>query len=332
MRNQKNTYKESKDFYSNWWLWICLILLLGVPTIAIPLWIIVIAVVIYGKLYFKGEKFQSIKQGISTYIEDCNELNAHIEELRNTYANIKRVDYGEAKFQNISHYNYKKKGIANLKYSPEIYDCSRTVCDNARKQPFKYICKYFNIKADEKTLEQFENMLNNFTSAEEGKVLLENKKSDILESIAHDVPALIKALFKRTLEKELGFHEFAFNELYFPTFCFRYVSAGGNSGTQFSVEMNIEMLERFVNYLAENVKFRKSIEGQRRLMTPKLRQHIIERDGYTCQYCNNSTNKEPNLLLEVDHIIPLAKGGTTTEENLQTLCWKCNRHKGANFV
>ena len=39
-----------------------------------------------------------------------------------------------------------------------------------------------------------------------------------------------------------------------------------------------------------------------------------------------------NLLLEVDHIIPIIKGGLTKEDNLQTLCWKCNRSKGAKIV
>lgn len=332
MNHQNAKNKEPKDFYRYPLLWVILFLLL---VIAFPVgflcFVAVIAVIIYGQVYFKGEKFRSLKQGIDAYIQDCNALNGHIEELRSTYANIKKRDYGEATFENISRYNYKKKGIADLKYAPDIYDCSRTVCDNARRQPFKYICKYFDVKANEPTLESFERMLNNFTAAEEGKVLLQNKKNDILESVAKDVPPLIKNLFKKTLEKELGFHEYHFNELYFPTYVFRYVSAGGNSGSQFNIEMNIEMLERFVNYLAESVKFQKSVAGQRRLMTPKLRQYIIERDNHTCQYCGNSTMKEPNLLLEVDHKIPLAKGGMTTEENLQTLCWKCNRHKGAKI-
>lgn len=67
---------------------------------------------------------------------------------------------------------------------------------------------------------------------------------------------------------------------------------------------------------------------ERNKMTKAVRQRIIERDNYTCQICGNSTYNEPNLLLEVDHIIPISKGGKTIDSNLQCLCWKCNRSKG----
>lgn len=58
-----------------------------------------------------------------------------------------------------------------------------------------------------------------------------------------------------------------------------------------------------------------------------LRDYILKRDNYTCQSCGNSTKVEPNLLLEVDHITPVSKYGPSIPENLQTLCWKCNRAK-----
>lgn len=70
---------------------------------------------------------------------------------------------------------------------------------------------------------------------------------------------------------------------------------------------------------------------QRKLMTPKLREEIKQRNNYTCQCCGNSIYNEPNLLLEVDHIIPVAKGGLTEPSNLQTLCWKCNRSKSDKY-
>ena len=47
----------------------------------------------------------------------------------------------------------------------------------------------------------------------------------------------------------------------------------------------------------------------------------------TCRYCAVSLADEPHLLLEVDHIVPLSRGGLSTPENLQTLCWRCNRSK-----
>ena len=59
---------------------------------------------------------------------------------------------------------------------------------------------------------------------------------------------------------------------------------------------------------------------------------VLNRDNYTCCYCGNSTHSEPNLLLEIDHIIPISKGGYTVEENLQTLCWKCNRAKSNKII
>lgn len=310
--------------------WIACIIVYAITAIivfAIP--IAIIAVFIYATKYFKSEQFLIIKQSISDYIADCNALNEHIEDLRATYASMRKTDYGEAEYQNLSRYNYKKKKLAGARNQPNIYDCSRQVCDNARKQPFKYICKYFNIKTDEATLAEFETVLNNFIAAEDGKVLSKQKHNDIIKSIDKDIPVIIKTFFRARLDRELGFEPFQFSSVYFPTYSFRYISSGGNSGTKFDVTFDIPMLERFIGYMGDTVKFRKSAEGQRRLMTPKLRASIIERDRYTCQICGNSTMQEPNLLLEVDHIIPIAKGGMTTEDNLQCLCWKCNRSKGA---
>lgn len=67
-------------------------------------------------------------------------------------------------------------------------------------------------------------------------------------------------------------------------------------------------------------------------MTTRLRDQIKERDRYTCVSCGVSLAAEPHLLLEVDHIMPVSRGGLSVPENLQTLCWKCNRAKGAKVI
>lgn len=340
-------YKEKKDIFSQLWVWVVCCLVSFVIAVAVyhltkvltlsviaglTILLLIILLACYPLLYFTGSSFLAIKKRITKHIKECNELNQHIKSLRDAFIRVKKTDYGEASFENISRYKYNKRMLRTAKYAPNIYDCSRVVCDNARKQPFKYICKYFHIHADEQTINEFEEIINSFSAAEDGKYCLMRKKSSILKKINNKIPWLIRTISPRKLEKKLGFEDFIFDELYFPTYSFRYISPGGNSGTQFDVEMNIKMMERFVKYLSESVKFRNSIEGQRRLMTSKLRHMIIERDEYTCQRCGNSTNQEPNLLLEVDHIIPVSKGGITKEDNLQTLCWKCNRRKGAKIA
>ena len=202
------------------------------------------------------------------------------------------------------------------------------MCRNAQQQPFKYLCKYFNIKSDEETLEKFEKVLNDFSAVEEGKNLLKKQRDEIVSSISDKIPFLIRTISKKRLITKLGFQKIDFSQLYFPKYTFQYVSGGGNSSMNCSITFDINTLNRFISYLSETIKFRKSIAGQRALMTTSLRNKIKERDNYTCKKCGNSTKEEPNLLLEIDHIIPLSKSGQTTEDNLQTLCWKCNRTKG----
>jgi hypothetical protein len=140
---------------------------------------------------------------------------------------------------------------------------------------------------------------------------------------------MIKAFSTQRLERNLGFEPIDLGDVYVPSYVFQYVSSGGNSSMKTSVRLDVDNLERFVGYLSELVKFKKSVAGQRALMTQALRKFIKERDDYTCQECGISSYSERNLLLEIDHIIPLSKGGITSEDNLQTLCWKCNRSKGA---
>ena len=287
---------------------------------------------IYSSLYFKSKYFFNIKNRIQKNTDKCNDLNNHIEELKSAYINFHQIDYGNAKYVDNSSYNYKRPELKKIKNSKNIYNCSLTVCRNAQQQPFKYICKYFNIKQNEESLEQFEKILNDFSAAEQGKELLKMERTKIISNIRIELPFLIKTFSsENTLAKKLGFNQIDFSQLYFPMFIFQYVSAGGNSSMSCKITFDIQNLDRFVTYLSQVVKFKKSVQGQRALMTTTLREKIKKRDNYTCQNCKNSIFIEPNLLLEIDHIKPLSKGGITSEENLQTLCWKCNRNKGNKY-
>ena len=64
--------------------------------------------------------------------------------------------------------------------------------------------------------------------------------------------------------------------------------------------------------------------AKREHIPAKLRHEFFKRDNYRCRECG-ATNKETTL--EIDHIVPVSKGGSNNITNLQTLCKKCNRSK-----
>ncbi len=77
--------------------------------------------------------------------------------------------------------------------------------------------------------------------------------------------------------------------------------------------------------------------AKRRYVSSKLKDYVLERDNETCQICGISKKLLDDcmdglwdyLLLEIDHINPVAAGGSGEDaENLQVLCWRCNRKKG----
>ena len=62
---------------------------------------------------------------------------------------------------------------------------------------------------------------------------------------------------------------------------------------------------------------------KRKPISPSLRFDVLEKDNFTCQYCG-AKSVDDNVLLEVDHIVPVSKGGDNNIENLVTSCKKCN--------
>ena len=77
---------------------------------------------------------------------------------------------------------------------------------------------------------------------------------------------------------------------------------------EFEILFDEDGLERFIIYLSDEIKYLQSAKYQRALMSKSLREQIKKRDNYTCKHCGNSISIEPNLLLEIDHIIPCKQG------------------------
>lgn len=64
--------------------------------------------------------------------------------------------------------------------------------------------------------------------------------------------------------------------------------------------------------------------SERKSLSNKTRFEIFKRDNFTCQYCGKSA---PEVVLNVDHIEPVSKGGTNDLFNLITSCFECNNGK-----
>lgn len=64
-----------------------------------------------------------------------------------------------------------------------------------------------------------------------------------------------------------------------------------------------------------------------RSISYRLRFKVMQRDSFKCCICGASPANKPGLELHIDHIIPCAKGGLATMDNLQTLCSQCNLGK-----
>jgi hypothetical protein len=60
-----------------------------------------------------------------------------------------------------------------------------------------------------------------------------------------------------------------------------------------------------------------------------IRFAILHRDKFSCQYCGA---KAPDVILHIDHVIPVAQGGKNETGNLVTACFDCNMGKRDKMV
>lgn len=65
-------------------------------------------------------------------------------------------------------------------------------------------------------------------------------------------------------------------------------------------------------------------ESERQSIPKSIRFEVFKRDKFTCQYCGR---KAPDIILQIDHIIPVSKGGTNDLLNLIISCVDCNLGK-----
>ena len=66
--------------------------------------------------------------------------------------------------------------------------------------------------------------------------------------------------------------------------------------------------------------------SRRRRIPPETQRLVRQRANERCEYCHTSERWQ-YVRFTVDHIIPLAQGGSDTPDNLALACFHCNRRK-----
>lgn len=280
--------------------------------------------------YYESEEFAKIKQTCDSITQSQKDFNEYIGEKAESISKLFGTRIVRNETQNEDTYNY----IRAYKKSITPFSCevSSTVFSSAENNPIAYIIKYFypNKSQYKEQINRLKVLIEELQTLKEAKDIIENYKKDYDEYI-QNVPRYVLENDEAGFYSRLGLtiiDEAVLNVEY----KFTYTSDGGMAQRSFTVPMNEENITELIIELENKLSTKAIMQEQRALMTSKLRTQIKERDGYACCQCGNSTSVEPNLLLEIDHIIPVSKGGLTREDNLQTLCWKCNRSKGAKLI
>ena len=280
--------------------------------------------------YYASPDFQKIKETCEVLMSSQREFNEYINEKVHSISELFGTRVVRNETVNEDEYNYIRPYKKTI--TPFTAEVSATVFASAENNPLDYIVKNFypNKSAYPDQIQKLYHLVEELQTLREAKQIIENYKTDYQQYLG-DVPAYVMENDEAGFYSRLGFANIDESVLTVE-YKFAYTSGGGMAQRSFTVPMTEETIGELIKTLESKLTASAFAKEQRTMMTKKLREAIKTRDDFTCCNCGNSTHKEPNLLLEIDHIIPVSKGGRTEEANLQTLCWKCNRTKSNKIL
>ena len=280
--------------------------------------------------YYESPDFLKIKETCEVLMSTQREFNEYITEKVQAISTLFGTRVVRNETVNKDEYEYIRPYKKTI--TPFTAEVSAAVFASAENSPLEYVVKNFypNKQRYPEQIQKLQLLLEELETLREAKQIIENYKVEYQQYLG-DVPAYIMEEDEEGFYTRLGFANIS-EEVLTVEYKFVYTSGGGMAQRSFTVPMTEETIVELIKTLEGKLTASAFAKEQRTLMTKKLREFIKTRDNHTCCTCGNSTNAEPNLLLEIDHIIPVSKGGLTEESNLQTLCWKCNRSKSNKIV
>lgn len=280
--------------------------------------------------YYESPSFLKIKETCEVLMSTQREFNEYITEKVQFISQLFGTRVVRNETINDDEYNYIRPYKKTI--TPFTAEVSATVFASAENNPLEYVVKNFypNKKSYPEQIHKLYRLVEELETLRDAKKIIENYKVEYQQYLG-DVPDFIMENDESGFYSRLGFANVD-ESMLTVEYKFSYTSNGGMAQRSFTVPMTEETIVELIKILESKLTAKAFAKEQRALMTKKLREFIKKRDDFTCCNCGNSTHKEPNLLLEIDHIIPVAKGGCTMEDNLQTLCWKCNRTKSDKII
>lgn len=277
------------------------------------------------KRYFNSEGFRTLQADTTALVSARNDLVNYIAEIRSRGSFVLGASTSGqhahlARFEEPWLWRFLGER-ENVEYSPYVYNASLPVLHRASLDPVKYLIKYFNIKADQQTLAEVQRVAQDTSRLEEALDNVKSREDEIIGRISP--PSFILKRYSKEFWRCLG-GELPPKQMSYLVYTFQYTSPAGNSSRTLNVDLNTPTLDAILETLVRKIRWpKKSAAGQRMVITSRLRTRIKTRDNNTCCFCGISAEAQPNLLLEVDHIVPLSQGGFSEPSNLQTLCWRC---------
>lgn len=280
--------------------------------------------------YYESPEFFKIKETCEVLMSTQREFNEYITEKVQSISQLFGTKVVRNETINDDEYNYIRPYKKTI--TPFTAEVSTAVFASAENNPLEYIVKNFypNKTMYKEQIQKLYLLVEELETLREAKQIIENYKVEYQQYLG-DVPDYIMEEDESGFYSRLGFANIDESVLAVE-YKFSYTSGGEMVQRSFMVLMTEETIVELIKVLEGKLTASAFAKEQRTLMTKKLREFIKNRDNFTCCNCGNSIHKEPNLLLEIDHIIPIAKGGCTVEDNLQTLCWKCNRSKSDKII
>lgn len=280
--------------------------------------------------YYASADFKKLKNTCDTLMSSQREFNQYITEKIQSISKL----FGTRVLRNETvvddEYDYIRPYKKNI--TPFTAEVSSTVFASAENNPLDYVVKYFyhDKSMYPEQIRKLQLLVEELETLREAKQIIDNYKNEYRQHIG-DVPGYVLENDEAGFYSRLGF-AYIDERVLTVEYRFSYTSNGGFAQRYFTVPMTEDTIVKLIEILENKLTSKEFAKEQRLLMTKKLRDSIKTRDNYTCCLCGNSIYQEPNLLLEIDHIKPVSKGGMTEESNLQTLCWKCNRSKGDKII